>query len=81
MRLYRSANLNMMFRMVLLAVLCVLRNMTLVLARQGMEGSSSSLWLLEILQEGNRWGKQPLQRRPPSLRPSKTKPQQVLLLI
>ena len=81
MRLYLSANLNMMFRMVLLAVLWVLRNMTLVLARQAVEGSSSSSWLFGILQEGNRWGKQPLQCRTPSLRLGNAKPEQVLLLI
>lgn len=46
-----------------------------------MEGSSSSLWLLEILQEGNRWGKQPLQCHSPSLRAGKAKLEQVHLLI
>lgn len=53
-RLYLSANLNMMLSTVLLAVLWVLRNMMFVLAWHGVGGISSSSWLFEILQEGDR---------------------------
>lgn len=65
-RLYLSANLNMMLSTVLLAVLWVLRNMTFVLAWHGMGGIGSSSWLFEMLQEGNRWGKGTLVLHPTS---------------